>query len=346
MKTSKITVIIPIYNVEKYIDRGLTNLLKQTYQDFEILLVDDGSTDSSPALCDAWAARYDQIRVFHKENGGSGSARNLGIENASGEYIYFFDIDDLADDALLECCVRTMDESEADMMVFSYRNKDVTTGQEYEIVMDDIRIYSNDELRSVYVDQFVMKMNGFPWNKLYRKSFLNEHHLRFEDLLIQQDEVFNLSLYPHVTKMIISSKVLYTYYIYNKGNTRSRFISERFDIYLTVNDRFRTLMEHWQLNDERLIKYMHRRLWVSTFEGLMQNVESDCCSWSSVEKNQELKRIVNDIKIQNAISYLYPTVGIEQRLYMKAAKARSFKILFMIYGFFNYLRRCKIKITK
>lgn len=341
----KVSVIIPIYNVEKYIDRGLTNFLKQTYQDFEILLVDDGSTDGSPALCDVWSARYDQIRVFHKENGGSGSARNLGIENASGEYIYFFDIDDLADDTLLEYCVRTMDDTDADMLVFSYRNKDVSTGQEYEIVMDDIHVNSNDELRNVYVDQFVMKMNGFPWNKMYRKSFLNAHHLRFEDLLIQQDEVFNLSIYPHVTRMIISSKVLYIYYIYNKGNTRSRFIPNRFDIYLTVNDRFRTLMEHWRLNDERLEKYMHHRLWSSTFEGLVQNLRSDHCTWSQVEKQKEIERIADDQKIQEAISYLYPQSGFEQKLYMKFIRKKSISGLLKVHGFFRWMRNVK-KIIK
>lgn len=337
----KVSVIIPIYNVEKYIDRGLTNFLMQTYQDFEILLVDDGSTDDSPALCDAWAARYDRIRVFHKENGGAGSARNLGIDNANGEYIYFFDIDDLADEELLEYCVRTMDDTDADMMVFSFRNKDVTTGQEYEIVMDDIRINSNDELRNVYVGQFVMKLNGFPWNKIYRKSFLNEHHLRFEDLLIQQDEVFNLSTYPHVTKMIISSKVLYTYYIYNKGNTRSRFIPNRFDIYLTVNDRFRTLKEHWQLKDELLERYLHRRLWASTLEGLVQNLNSDCCTWTPKEMQSEIDRIANEAKIQEAIAYLISSSSFEHRLYMKAIRKKSIKNLLRTRNMFKLLRNIK-----
>lgn len=339
----KVSVIIPIYNVEKYIDRGLTNFLKQTYQDFEILLVDDGSTDGGPALCDAWAERNDKIRVFHKENGGSGSARNLGIDNAKGEYIYFFDIDDLADDILLEYCVSTMDDTDADMMVFSYRNEEVTTGLKYENVMDDIRINSNDELRNVYVDQFVMKMNGFPWNKMYRKSFLNAHHLRFEDLLIQQDEVFNLSIYPHVTKMIICSKVLYTYYIYNKGNTRSRFIPNRFDIYLTVNSRFRTLKEHWQLEDERLERYMHRRLWASTFEGLVQNLQSDRCTWSQVEKQKEIERIADEERIKAAINYLTPVVSFEQRLYMKAVQGKSRKRLLRTRSLFEWLRNFRKK---
>lgn len=339
----KVSVIIPIYNVEKFINRGLTNFLKQTFQDFEVLLVDDGSMDGSSALCEAWTARNPKIRVLHKENGGSGSARNLGIENARGEYIYFFDIDDLADETLLEYCVRTMDDTYADMMVFSYRNKDVSTGQEYEIVMDDIRINSNDELRNIYVDQFVMKMNGFLWNKMYRKSFLNEHRLRFENLLVQQDEVFNLSAYPYVSKMIISSRVLYTYYIYNEGNTRSRFISNRFDIYLTVNDRFHTLKEHWKLNDGRLVRYMHNRLWNSTRDGLIQNLTSDRCLWSKEDMETEISRIAVDQRINEAISYLYPLCGFEQKLYINAVLKKSIPRLLRIHRAFRCLRNIKNK---
>lgn len=340
----KVSVIIPVYNVEKYIDRGLTSFLKQTYQDFEIILVDDGSTDGSSAQCDVWAAHHERIRVFHKANGGSGSARNLGIENAQGEYIYFFDIDDLADETLLEYCVHTMDDTDSDMMVFSYRNKDVTTNQEYEIVMDDIRINCNDELRNVYVAQFVMKMNGFPWNKMYRRSFLNEHYLRFEDLLIQQDEVFNLSIYPHISKMIISSKVLYTYFIHDKGNTRSRFIPNRFDIYLTVNDRFRSLKDYWKIEDERLVRYMHRRLWTNTFEGLMQNFQSDSCSWMQEEKQKEIDRIADAEQIQSAINYLSPFVDFEQRLYMMAIRKKSISRLMKAYSFFRLLRTINSRV--
>lgn len=338
-----VSVIIPIFNVETYIDRGVRQILQQDYKDIEIILVDDGSTDGSHSLCDALAARNAKIRVFHKENGGAGSARNVGIENARGEYIYFFDIDDLADEGLLEYCVRTMDDSDADMMVFSYRNEDVTTGQKYEIVMDDICIKSNDELQNVYVDQFVMKTNGFPWNKMYRKSFLNDHNLRFEDLLIQQDEVFNLNTYSHVNKMVISSKVLYTYYIYNKGNTRSRFIPNRFDIYLTVNERFRTLKQHWQLKDERLDKYMHRRLWGNAVGGYLQNIYSDKCTWTELDKKRELYRISENKEIKECVKSLYTSARIDERIIMKMVLTNSYSLLLCFNNILNTIRKLKTR---
>lgn len=341
MENPKVSVIIPIYNVAMFINSGMEAFMRQRYADYEILLVDDGSTDDSPALCDAWAAKCTNIRVFHKENGGSGSARNLGIENAQGEYIYFFDIDDKADEELLAYCVETADKTQADLLVFSYHNYDVTIHHNYDILLSDITINSNAELREVYVDEFVMKMNGFPWNKFYRKSFLNAHNIRFEDLLIQQDEVFNLSLYPYVQKAVISSRPLYTYYVYSRGNTRSRFIPQRFDIYCTVNQRFRKLIDYWHLEDERLTRFLYNRFWSSTLEGLVQNLTSDKCIWSSEQKQKEMNHIADDRLTQEALSDLYTAAGFEQRMYMSAVRQRSIPKLLIWKRIFQTLRKVK-----
>ena len=89
-----------------------------------------------------------------------------------------------------------------------------------------------------FVDLFVLNMNGFPWNKFYRKSFLNKYGIKYENQRIQQDEVFNLKVYKRLEKAFISSEILYTYYIYSNGNTRSRFIYDRFDIYKSVRQHF------------------------------------------------------------------------------------------------------------
>ena len=105
-----VSVIIPIYNVRRFIERGLNNVFAQSCQDFEILLSDDGSTDGSYEECQAWALKDSRIRVLHQENKGAGAARNHGIEEARGEFIYFFDIDDEIYPHLLEYCVRTINE--------------------------------------------------------------------------------------------------------------------------------------------------------------------------------------------------------------------------------------------
>ncbi|MCH5320896.1 MAG: glycosyltransferase, partial [Eubacterium sp.] len=94
MNSQKVSIIVPVYNVEKYLNRCVESIVKQTYTNLEIILVDDGSPDNCPAMCDAWAERDSRIKVIHKENGGVSSARNIGIDNADGDYISFVDSDD------------------------------------------------------------------------------------------------------------------------------------------------------------------------------------------------------------------------------------------------------------
>lgn len=98
----KISVIVPVYNTEKYLHRCIDSILAQTFTDFELLLIDDGSKDNSGTICDEYAAKDSRVRVFHKENGGVSSARNLGLDNAKGEWISFVDSDDYTDSYFLE----------------------------------------------------------------------------------------------------------------------------------------------------------------------------------------------------------------------------------------------------
>ena len=124
-----ISIIVPVYNTEKYLRRCIDSVLAQTYQDFELLLIDDGSKDSSGAICDEYAAQDARVRVFHKENGGVSSARNVGLDNARGEWITFVDADDWIESDMLELLLRKGEETGADIvmgdLLFAYPDRDV-----------------------------------------------------------------------------------------------------------------------------------------------------------------------------------------------------------------------------
>lgn len=117
-----VSVVIPVYNVEKYLDRCVTSVVNQTYRNLEILLIDDGSPDNCPQMCDAWAEKDARIRVFHKQNEGQGIARNIGIENASGEYIYFVDSDDYIALDTIEKTHGLAARENAEIVVFGFSN--------------------------------------------------------------------------------------------------------------------------------------------------------------------------------------------------------------------------------
>lgn len=340
-----VSVIIGIYNVLTYIDRGIKQVLEQTYQDFEILLVDDGSTDGSLAQCHDWAKKDSRIRVLHQDNHGVGSARNLGMRHAKGEYLYFFDIDDMMDKHLLEYNVKQMELLNVDFILFGYKNIDTKYGSETTIRFPEALINSNQELRNVYVDNFILKVNGFAWNKFYRKSFLEKYNLHFEDQRIQQDEVFNLMVYEHLEKAYISPDVFYTYYVYEKGNTRSRFIPDRFDIYKSVYDHFEHLKDFWHLNDRRLDNYMLQRFYNSVMQCMLFNLPHPRNPWSKKEKKAEMARIMADHLTLDAFAYAEEHInGIEQRLYRHACRHQNLLEMTLYVNFFRILRNIKRRI--
>lgn len=340
-----VSVIIPIYNVSSFIQRGIEYIKQQTYEDFEVIMVDDGSTDDSLSVCRALACNDKRIRVLTQSNQGAGAARNLGMEHARGEYIYFFDIDDQIDSKLLAYCVDDIETKQVDLVVFGYRN--VETSYECETVVDfpNMLIQSNRELKNIFVDQFVIKVNGFPWNKFYRKSFLDKYGIRFENQRIQQDEVFNLMVYEHLNRAYLSSRVLYTYYIYNSGNTRSRFIPDRFDIYKSVRLHFERLIDFWNLRDERLSAYLCNRFYHSVLQCLLFNINHPRCPWTKQEKRNEIERVMRDAYTQEAFAYVQKCeTGLEQRLYRSACTQQSVALLHLYSSLFVFLRRVKWKM--
>lgn len=268
------SVIIPIFNVARYFERGLTSLMSQNFTDFEVILVDDGSTDDSGKLCDEAAARYDNVTVIHCKNGGSGPARNIGMAKANGEYIMFFDIDDVIHSDALSIIAKHLSERAVDLLMFSYREIDADNGHATDLKFAPAQLYSNAEVREAYIPEMCgMKFNnGFVWNKAYRRKFLSDNKLTFKPLRIQQDEVFNLELYPKVASAIIIDSVLYDYYVYSNGNTRSRYIPDRLEIYRSIHKHFNTLIDVWGLNDINFQLYVEKRFIISFMEYLRCNI--------------------------------------------------------------------------
>ena len=175
-----VTVIIPVYKVERYLDACVESVVRQSYADLEILLVDDGSPDRCPALCDAWAEKDPRIKVIHRENGGLSAARNSGIDAAMGEFLLFVDSDDLLEPDAVRRAVDAQRQQDADLVIFNLTYVDEAnrplpqpdfSGFTDEILDEDgvwQRCFALAETRIYYV---------VAWNKLYRRSLFQ--HLRY-----------------------------------------------------------------------------------------------------------------------------------------------------------------------
>ena len=351
MDSPKISVMICCYNVAKWFKLGkLNNIYNQTYQNWELLLVDDGSTDETPAIIDAEAKKDPRIRVFHKSNGGAGSARNMAIDNATGEYICAYDVDDDLKPDMLAYCVEQMEAKHLEMLVFGLEVHELYINKVYNYSFADKLITSNKELRDNYLEHFLFVpggSNGYFCNKCYRMSFLNNHHLRFENQRVQQDEVFNLLVYHHLQKCYISPRIFYIYYIYNSGNTRSHFIPDRFDIYKSVRQHFDELKNFWSLNDERFDNYLQKRFYQSVDQTLRFNLLHPDCPWNHEKKKAEMNRVMEDPYTQASIAWACTNVkDVEGKLYLYAFQKRNLSLLATFASLFTGLRKLKHSLVK
>ena len=212
----RVSVIVPIYQVEAYLCRCLDSILAQTFEDFELILVNDGTKDGCPAIMQAYADRDSRIRQVHKENGGLSSARNAGLDVACGEYIAFVDSDDYIEPTLLADAVAAAERSGAEQVLFNYRQVIGDQAQEAYLHFEDEVIDLQQMGLADYFYRYWMpyKHGQEAWSKLYRRAVIEENHLRYapNNEVFAEDTLFSAMYLLHTHKIAALSKP-YVYYV-------------------------------------------------------------------------------------------------------------------------------------
>jgi glycosyltransferase involved in cell wall biosynthesis len=346
------TIITAIYNVEQHIDKGIKCILNQKFRDFEIILSDDGSTDNSSELCDKYARIDERVKVIHGPNAGAGEARNRALNIALGKYICFFDIDDYVTDNWLITIYKKIEQYKPQVLCYGFKEIDPFYHTSIPFRFQEKIYPTNEDIRLNYVSDLLGLNfnNGFLWNKVYERDFIENNHLRFENQRIQQDEVFNLLAYPKINRLVTVSDVLYDYYIYSSGNTRSRYIPDRLDIYQSVREHFLALYKNWPLNDERMLKYIYLRYFYSLLECINFNFYHPNAHYSSAERHKLLKQIITSDDIKECLYRMkqlnvVPPTGTNKQFYYALRDGdmtRYNRIRIKSY----YAKFCKIKLRK
>lgn len=221
----KISIIVPIYNVEKYLNRCIDSILNQTFVDFELILVDDGSHDNCGAICDEYVKKDKRIKVIHKENGGLSSARNAGIDIAQGEYLGFVDSDDWIHPQLLELSFSIIKKTEVDIVSFDYIKiqKEKYNCEKINIEKEaaNAKIYEKEFIINNLYNKFQQQIGVEAWKKIYKADIFKD--LRFRKGIIHEDDDIFLDILFKVKKIAITNNVLYFYYMSNTSIMRSGF---------------------------------------------------------------------------------------------------------------------------
>lgn len=209
-----VSVIVPVYNVEEHLDGCISSIVNQTYNNIEVILIDDGSTDASGQICDYWSAKDNRISVIHKNNEGVSFARNAGISLAKGEYILFVDSDDNIDKNLLELCVGQFDRK-TDLVIFGFRlcyndgKVEEIHFKEKEYDLGDFEIKKN-----FIIGPFFRHETGWTcWNRVFRKSIIDQYSLEFnlKGKVVAEDKLFCLLYILHIKKIKCINNCLYNY---------------------------------------------------------------------------------------------------------------------------------------
>ncbi|MGN1148996.1 MAG: glycosyltransferase family 2 protein, partial [Lachnospiraceae bacterium] len=222
--TPLVSIIVPVYNSEKTLSRCIDSILNQTYREFELILLDDGSTDASGQICDTYAAKDARIRAVHKENSGVSDTRNQGIAMAKGEYLQFLDSDDWITPEATGLFVRTATETQCDMVIADfYRVIGERVSQKGAIEEDGLmdRVAYATNMMQRPADFYY----GVLWNKFYKRSIIEEHQLKMDSSISWcEDFIFNLEYIRHV-QSIYALKVPIYYYVKTKGSLVSQGMS-------------------------------------------------------------------------------------------------------------------------
>lgn len=327
----KVTIIVPIYNVEKYLKEAIESTINQTYKNLEIILVDDGSTDNSGKICDEYTKIDNRIKVIHKNNGGLSDARNAGLDNATGKYIMFLDSDDFLEIDAVENMHKEIVDKDAEYVIGNYINA-TEEGEKWEKPVFDLEKYKpfrlsiNDHMNSFFI------MNSSVCNKIFKKEFIDKLNLRFVVGLPAEDAIFTTYCFIKAERVFYAQCLVFNYR-QRKGGSISSSCSK--DYFNGINKAYRMIYENFRDNnylgyyryfysksmnyiiykfiDSTLLEYEERKKILTEmqwFYKLTEELEVPPCQ-KSVEKI--IKKVI-DGELEVALEYC--NILKEARLYM------------------------------
>ena len=219
IKMDKLSVIVPVYNAENYLDRCINSILNQTYENIEIILVDDGSTDESSAICDRFADNSDKVKVIHVTNGGPARGRNIGLRQATGRFVAFVDADDYIEPDMYSTLIKELVSSNVQMVVCNwFIHKDGNNCVEKSNIGKS-RIVHSDELKETILSNDVSCGGGYPWNRIIDTAILKQHNndpvFFRENLFFYEDKVWIIELSPYIERTKLLDYTGYHYLIHN-----------------------------------------------------------------------------------------------------------------------------------
>ena len=316
-----ISVIVPVYNSEDSIKRCIESVLRQSYSDWELILIDDGSQDHSLKICKEYASNDERIKCISKENGGASSARNKGLEQSSGEYVAFLDSDDTMEYDMLEDLLHDIIKTNADISICGMKriNGDYITHQ-----TEDANIFDGNKEVADFINRYYVKwLVSSPGGRLYKRRIISEN--RFDtSYVIAEDLKFNLQYYSKINKISIISEALYCYYN-NDCSLTNTYHKEDYECIKNTNRMAKAILLRRGFGEETNIDNINYKLFeYSRYCIIENNGIAD-----RAEQKKYVENIVNDIDLCIALDKL-PKLSFSKSIYFQLLRAKKIGLIYLI----------------
>lgn len=282
MEKKLVSIIIPVYNVEPYLRRCVDSVLRQTYKNIEIIIVNDGSTDGCAEICDEYGKNHANITVIHKPNGGLSSARNAGLDIAKGQYISFVDSDDYILEEIIEHAVELLEKENAQLLAFKVGySRDGVSYPDYSTISERYRVLENDELMYRFVTEKRIGIGDIACNKLFEAELWK--NLRFREGILFEDLDIMYSVFQKVSRCVYLDEFGYVQYIRENSITQSVFNLKKMCI-IDVYDRLRMQVEAQYGAEHVYYGFMNIRLARSCKKRYKEILQQDESGYQSEQK--------------------------------------------------------------
>lgn len=308
-RVPKVSVIIPAYNVDRFIGRAIESLQNQTMRNFELLIVDDGSTDRTGEVADRMAERDIRIDVIHTKNQGAAAARNTALDRARGEFVHFVDGDDWVEPTMLADLVKIAEADDLDLVIAGfYIETYYGSGDQHTSELKSqpsCTFSSKEEFRACAWRLFDTNLLYTPWNKLFRRSYLEHIHARFKPTF-WDDFPFVLDVIRDIERVAVTERAYYHFIRLRAESETARWRSNMYEKREEEHGWMLDLYEHWGLAGDPASTEMVQRRYVERLVGCIENVCNPSCTLSEAEKLEQIDAMISSERAQLAVSIAQP----------------------------------------
>lgn len=327
------SILVPVYNASEYISQCIESVLEQSYTNYEIILVDDGSTDSSGDICDKYAEQDSRIKVFHRNNHGLLLTRRFGIEKISGDYVLFLDSDDWLEPNMLEKLNGILEKNDVDLIIYRYQTVDGMIKKSSPVIFDNYKLFNSVNKKELY-DSLVKEQLSTLWSKCVKSSVIDhDDYKEYRNITLGEDMLQTIPLFDNAETVLSINDILYNYRLNNSSMTHTAMTKGKIDSYIKVREFLYNYLINCKYADKSTIEYMHQ----SALNKLLDIISNIITSNSSTE----MKELCNYIRSNEFAKFIlsckkwYKALNNKKKIIYMMFKIHGEKIIHYCYHVIN-----------